>query len=144
MNVVKRLFITIALVFVGIIGVAAYRWLNRVQPAVSVNRQSTAPIQPSPQASIAATTSEERQLPGGPYVSSDPRWAIIREKDKVDHNWEWRMPINFYGRVVDQNEEPVSAAKIHAEWSDFSPNGASSEDTLSDAQGSFSITGKMG
>jgi hypothetical protein len=54
------------------------------------------------------------------------------------------MPINFYGRVVDQNEQPVSAAKIHAQWSDFSPNGASSEDTLSDARGSFSITGKTG
>jgi hypothetical protein len=54
------------------------------------------------------------------------------------------MPIDFYGRVVDENEQPVFAAKIHAQWSDFSANGASSEDTLSDTQGYFSIRGKTG
>lgn len=54
------------------------------------------------------------------------------------------MPINFYGRVVDEHEQPVFAAKIHAQWSDFSPNGASSEETLSDAQGRFSIRDKTG
>jgi hypothetical protein len=132
------------LALLAILGIALYRWVNAIPRPAEVSTQPNPSIQSSPQASTPHATLPERQLPGGPYVSSDPRWAIVREKDKVDHNWEWRMPINFYGRVVDQNEQPVSAAKIHAQWSDFSPNGASSEDTLSDAQGSFSITGKMG
>ena len=54
------------------------------------------------------------------------------------------MPINFYGRVVDENEQPIVGAKIEAQWSDLSANGASSEVTSSDSHGSFSITGKKG
>jgi hypothetical protein len=84
------------------------------------------------------------QKPGGPYVSSDPRWAIVREKDRVDHNWEWRMPINFYGRVLDQNGQPVPAAKIEFGWTDLSAAGSSTETTSSAADGSFSLQGKKG
>ena len=140
----KRLFIGGIVVLFIILGIFLFRWGRAVSTRSELSTQQKSLIQPSLQAPNAQTSPPERQLPGGPYVSSDPRWAIVREKDKSDHNWEWRMPINFYGRVVDQNEQPVSAAKIHAQWSDFSPNGASSEDTLSEANGFFSITGKTG
>lgn len=99
--------------------------------------------EPTPQASTQKTA-DDRQLPGGPYVSSDPRWKTVRERDKNDPNWEWRMPINFYGRILDENEKPISGALVYAQWSDLSAAGASSEETLSDAEGLFSITGKIG
>ena len=67
---------------------------------------SPAPTAPN----VAEITSTGRQSPGGPYEPSDPRWKEVRAKDLVDHAWEWRMPINFYGRVVDENEQPVSGA----------------------------------
>jgi hypothetical protein len=54
------------------------------------------------------------------------------------------MPIDFYGRVLDENEQPISGAQIQAQWSDISFNGASSEDKLSDERGFFSIIGKQG
>jgi hypothetical protein len=85
-----------------------------------------------------------RQTPGGPYVSSDPRWNTVREKEKTDPNWEWRTSINFYGRVLDENERPVSDAKVDAQWSDLSATGASSGMVLTDAEGLFAITGKTG
>lgn len=84
------------------------------------------------------------QKPGGPYVSSDPRWAIVREKDRVDRNWEWRMPISFYGRVVDQDNHPIPAAKIEFSWTDLSTAGSSAEATSSAADGTFSLVGKKG
>jgi hypothetical protein len=136
----KKYFVVTGGALLVILGIVLYRWANAVPHPEQISAQPN----PSIQTSVQASTAPERQLPGGPYVSSDPRWATVREKDKSDHNWEWRMPINFYGCVVDQNEQPVSAAKIHAQWSDFSPNGASTEDTLSDEKGCFSIIGKTG
>ena len=83
-------------------------------------------------------------MPGGPYVSSDPRWAVVREKDRVDHNWEWSMPISFYGRVVDQDDHPIPGAKIEFGWTDLSPAGSSAKATSSAADGTFSLLEKKG
>jgi hypothetical protein len=137
-------FVVLVFVLIAVVGITLIWRLRTTPPTASVATPASAPVQPAPQAPSSHTTSQERQLPGGPYVSSDPRWAIVREKDKSDRNWEWRMPINFYGRVLDENEHAVVAAKVHAQWSDFSANGASSEESLTDAQGVFSITGKTG
>lgn len=94
---------------------------------------------PNPQADAV-----QLQKPGGPYVSSDPRWAIVREKDRVDHNWEWKMPIDFYGRVVDENDRPIPTAKVELSWTDLSPAGNSTATTSSDSNGTFSLQGKNG
>jgi hypothetical protein len=142
--VVNKRLLVIAFAVVGIVGVILFWWLNGIPPKASVEPQPISSIQPSPQAPIVQTSPKEKQLPGGPYQPSDPRWAEVNARDKIDRAWEWKMPINFYGRVVDENERPVPAAKVHAQWSDLSPNGASSEETFSDSQGSFSITGKTG
>jgi hypothetical protein len=77
-------------------------------------------------------------------VSSDPRWAIVRQRDKVDHNWEWKEAINFFGRVVDENDIPISAARVDFSWTDLSPAGNSTEATLSGSDGAFSLKGKTG
>ena len=54
------------------------------------------------------------------------------------------MPINFFGRVVDEKGQPVPRATIVAQWSDLSPRGATDETFLSDDQGFFSMTEKTG
>jgi hypothetical protein len=140
---IKRILAT-TIVIAGTVGVALFWRLGSVPPEARIKTQPSSSIQPSPKAEVAHISPQEKQLPGGLYQSSDPRWAEVNAKDKVDRAWEWRMPINFYGRVVDENEEPIVAAKVHAQWSDLSANGASSEETLSDSHGSFSITGKTG
>jgi hypothetical protein len=45
---------------------------------------------------------------------------------------------------VDESELPIASVKVHAQWSDLSANGASHEETMSDSQGFFSVTGKTG
>src|SRR5258708_9179888 len=97
--------------------------------------------------SLSPTTSApdaQTQKPGGPYVSSDPRWVIVRQRDKVDHNWEWRMPINFYGQVVDENESAVAGASINFSWTDVSAAGSSQAQAVSDEQGYFSLLNRTG
>ncbi len=66
-------------------------------------------------------------------------WWNIR---KVNSNWEWERPIAFYGKVVDQNEQPVAGAKVWMQWSAV---GATPERTiLSGADGRFQVSGING
>ena len=57
----------------------------------------------------------------------------------------WQTPINFYGRVVDENTNPVAGASITFGWSE-SPTeaGARRATTTSDTEGLFSLLDKRG
>jgi hypothetical protein len=54
------------------------------------------------------------------------------------------MPINFYGRVVDDNLQPVQGAEVRFQWTDISATGTSERFTESDAQGAFALQGAHG
>lgn len=99
------------------------------------------PAAPSSQTTPAAS--------GGPsqdasIYKNDPRWVWWNEQNARDPSFEWKMPISFFGRVIDENGNPVSSAKIQFTWTDISPKGTSSAQSLSDEQGLFALTGKTG
>src|SRR5438067_3960371 len=131
-----------------VVMLAMWLWLSirsssRVQRTPIMTQSSIA--QPtSPQADITPETTTGRQLPGGPPEPSDPRWKKRETKRRIDPQYEWKMPINFFGRVVDEKGQPVPRATIVAQWSDLSPRGATDETFLSDDQGFFSMTEKTG
>ncbi len=53
-------------------------------------------------------------------------WWARRERDKEA---DWKVPIRFYGRVVDQDRQPVSGVTVHFQWTDLSKQGTSEADT---------------
>jgi len=66
-----------------------------------------------------------------------------------------QRPINFYGKVVDENGQPVIGASAHFEWDGNATNKQAmdwneeqtiknSADVISDAAGLFSLTNKSG
>lgn len=56
-----------------------------------------------------------------------------------------QKPIEFYGRVVDQSTQSIAGASVHFIWSDaFSQLGTATADTVSTADGAFSLTGVAG
>ena len=57
---------------------------------------------------------------------------------------EWRTPIQFYGKVVDQDTNPVSEAEIDFSCNDLSQTGTSNYKSVSDNQGNFFIQGITG
>jgi hypothetical protein len=57
---------------------------------------------------------------------------------------DWRTPIEFYGRVIDDSNNAISGAKIDFSCNDLSPSGTSYYYATSDANGGFSITGIQG
>jgi hypothetical protein len=63
---------------------------------------------------------------------------------RADPQYDWKQPINFYGKVVDESNRPIADASVHFVWNDLSPTGTSEADAKSDAFGLFSLEGKTG
>lgn len=74
------------------------------------------------------------------YNPNLPQWKEWRRRNAADPKWEWRVPIDFYGQVLDQNDQPVAGASISISWTDLSNNGVSKRKLVSDADGLFSIS----
>ena len=108
------------------------------QPSAEVANQpkpSEAPAKPpNPQASIAGTVSPR---PAGGIELSN--W-LFRQMQA-----DWQKPIEFYGRVLDENTNPVAGAGIRFQWADMTENvAANTSTTESDTEGLFSLHGKLG
>jgi hypothetical protein len=110
----------------------------------------TASVASTPSATRAQTISatnipsQIRQQPGGPYQPADPRWKERLILLKENPQYEWKTPIEFYGRVLDQDGNPVGGATADIIWTDLSAEGSSHIQTTSDSMGHFSITGVRG
>jgi hypothetical protein len=44
------------------------------------------------------------------------QWEWWEKMDKVDSDFQWKMPIEFYGKVVDQFGQPVTGAEVELNW----------------------------
>lgn len=119
-------------------------WWHRQQPADQAT-QTPLPTVESRQRQVAATSIAAPK----PTPESDPAgWMEMRRKEVEEERQkglnDWRTPIVFYGRVVDENMNPVSDAKIDFGWTDLSPSGSSEMQTASDNNGSFFLSGVKG
>ena len=54
------------------------------------------------------------------------------------------MPISFYGKVVDEDGQPVSGATASFIWTDMSAKGTSTVESVSDQQGLFLLDAVQG
>jgi hypothetical protein len=82
--------------------------------------------------------------PTNNFDSIDELWQAKRTEARDRALDEWRTPIEFYGKVVDESENPVEGAKIAFGWTDLSVEGYSKAETVSDAAGLFNLRGKSG
>jgi hypothetical protein len=57
----------------------------------------------------------------------------------------WQAPIEFYGKVIDENSNAVAGANITFKWTEIpAPDGNREATTESDAEGLFSLQNKRG
>lgn len=79
---------------------------------------------------------------------ADPRWKGYEAKRKLDPSSEWRTPIEFFGKVVDEKEQPVAGALIEFAWTGtpekYGGDGVGKRTLTSDSNGMFSLTGVGG
>src|SRR5439155_9463279 len=99
--------------------------------------------EPSPSNDIREPSRQNEQI-GTESLSQAEIGAEVSRRDRSDPKWEWKVPIHFYGRVVDENFSPVPEAKIHFQWTDLSAHGTSQTDGITDCQGNISLGSLQG
>jgi len=98
------------------------------------------------------TTVENHQGPDTSKATTVPPVAItpkaVPGESSVTNSQllaDWQAPIEFYGRVIDENSNPVAGANITFKWAEIpAPDGNRTATTESDAEGLFSLHGKRG
>src|SRR5678810_1149679 len=38
----------------------------------------------------------------------------------IDRDYDWKVPIDFFGKVLDQDNDPVASAAVELSWTDLS------------------------
>ena len=73
--------------------------------------------------------------------------TAVGESNAIDPRLlaHWQAPIDFYGKVVDENSNAIAGVNIHFRWSEKpAEDGMRTADTQSDTEGLFSLNGKRG
>ena len=87
-----------------------------------------------------------RQLPkrlaGG--VPEDPQMEEFRRKEEIDPQWARKLPVEFYGKVIDESGMPLEGVKVAMSLLDLSPDGTSDSTRVTDSEGLFSLQGVFG
>jgi len=61
-----------------------------------------------------------------------------------DPKYDWKRPISFFGKVVNQENKPVSDVQVRFGWNDLSAEGTSEKIVLSDSEGTFGVSNIFG
>ncbi|MCE0483604.1 MAG: carboxypeptidase-like regulatory domain-containing protein [Methylacidiphilales bacterium] len=135
----------IALVIVSLM--AIWFWPRPPQPVAQT--QPPAPAHPPAPTSLTPPPPALVPDPGGPLsiktMSREEATKIYVQRFNQDHHYDWKVPLNFYGKVIDENNQPVAGATAHMQWNTLdAPSGTSYGQTLSDGGGLFSLTGQRG
>lgn len=70
------------------------------------------------------------------------RMHLLDDMKKVDRNYDFKVPIEFYGKVLDQHDNPVPKAEIQLSINTI--NGITNQSIYSHEDGSFSLSGVKG
>ncbi len=133
-RIILPVLIILAAVVVAVVFFRATRSLQRPQPVTSA-------VAPSP---ISLTQPPSQYQIDVGSASKEEVAAEVRRRDSQDSKWEWKVPINFYGKAVDENGKPVLGADVRFQWTDLSTTGTQERQVETDAHGSFSLNDVKG
>jgi hypothetical protein len=144
----KRVLL-VALAFLGLIAAwSIYRSVaNRPQQSSDLAETEMPPSFEEKADTSTLPVKEQQGMPTTPEAIAD--WWEKVEKARVDAmeraKDEWRAPINFWGKVVDESGMPVTDAQVSFGWTDLSPTeGYSRVQDVSDSNGSFALLSRTG
>jgi len=143
---------TACLVLFTVLAVAVGWWLSRpLQIIAPFAKAKATPPEAASTSPIQSDTLLEIVQPFArtPYLRlKDPRWKEYDARRKVDPASEWRTPIEFFGKVIDEQDRPVAGAEIQFEWVGTSEknggDGVGHRTMTSNANGMFVINGIEG
>jgi len=121
-------------------GTSAKQLAAAVEPSMTTAPAAAAERTPGWQGTL-------RQMPAslpGKYDASLPQWQEWQRRKQEDPRWEWKVEISFYGRVLDQDNEPVAGARVVVSCTDLSREGTSVRELVTDDRGDFRLSGIRG
>lgn len=144
----KQIFLILAV----ILGVAiAWSFLAHRTPKTSTINPTPAQIaqqQRTEQNASNSLIAINQQSQSNPAAKSDATNELKEyiKKLRQDPSYEWKLPIDFFGKVVDDSNEPIASADIHFEWNTVKGENISGEtlDTRSDGSGFFELRNQKG
>jgi hypothetical protein len=78
-------------------------------------------------------------------ASKTNKWVWLAAMMRNDRYFEYKAPISFFGKVVDDDANPIGGVSVGLSWTDANEaTGASSRTVISDESGFFSIEGVHG
>jgi hypothetical protein len=146
----KRIWITCTIVLVVCLLLLLLRQTQNQKAALPKHGEPTTnqPSQPAqPKAVESRQTSNTSRLPPPLPRSSTPLAQALATTNPVAamRLALWQAPIEFYGKVVDENSNAVAGAKIRFHWVEIpAEDGNRTTNTESDAEGLFSLHGQRG
>jgi hypothetical protein len=120
------------------VGISRSKFATRSERTASTAGTSTVDASPS----FDTTSLNSPVIPGS--VNMEELRPEVRRRDRQDSKWEWKIPITFYGKVVDENGQPIATADVAFQWTNLSAKGTQGRQAQSDAQGLFSIDNVTG
>jgi hypothetical protein len=146
---------TACFVLLTLIAVAIVWWLSSPRKSTTSVSATPNPVPKAPEAAtqlpIQSDTPPEIVQPFArtPYLGlKDPRWVERRRLREEDPAYQWRTPIEFFGMVIDEKNQPVAGAEIEYSWNGtiekYGKDGVVHKTMTSDASGSFHIHGIEG
>jgi len=72
------------------------------------------------------------------------RLKLLEDMKNADPNYEVKVPLEFYGKVLDQHDQPVVGAKIEIRLNVADDQGSKERDLVSHIDGTFSLVGIRG
>jgi hypothetical protein len=142
----KKILILLLILFAGLalwLLFSRKSQIHDILPNASLQKTDSTPTEPK----ISKSTVENN--PSNSKITAQNTNDNVNTDDfykqtRIDPTIEWKMPISFYGRVVDESNAPVANASVHFNWTDLSPTGTSHADKISDSNGFFSLTDQHG
>ncbi len=142
----KKRTIFIFIIFLIVITVAVW-WLRLHRPEgtathAAATEQFSAGTNPQP-GFEPGPAHQQTTTPGAATQIPENVRSYVQNK-QADPEYDWKRPIDFYGRVLDESNAPVSGTTVEFKWNDLSANGTSSAQATTDANGDFSLRNKTG
>ncbi len=143
------LFFAAALVVVWMLssGGERTRVHTAAEPASGGDENRAPQARPGPGVRIRKEAdSAERSRPPAPKPAPNTHQAVrdyVANK-MADPEYDWKQPINFYGKAVDENQQAVEGASVDFKWTDLSADGTSENHATSDKSGFFSMVNRKG
>jgi hypothetical protein len=136
----RKVGVAVLILLIGLIAFFIFSPKPTSKPEVRLDGKAT----PAPSVNLSTTYAQLPTADPNNYNPNLPQWKEWRRRNAADPKWEWKVPIVFYGQVLDQNDQPVEGASISMSWTDLSNKGVSKRKLISDAGGLFSISAVRG